>query len=104
MIARPLESLLPNTVHAYVQREPIWLASGFLTNLTVTLTNASIRHAEGQTDTENMDDVEHKLYRAAPNDWLPAMVEYNYTSNLVFLKVTCPARDVPLIKAAFEKD
>ena len=90
-------------IEAYNKQEPLFFASGFLTNLTVTLTNAPATFAKSIYSI-NIDDISRRVHKVAPDDFLPTSMRYGYESNSVTIEVTCPVRDVPLIRKAFESD
>ena len=104
VVRRPLHNFMAMPLHAYQKQEPLFFASGFLTNLTVTLTNASSTFTNSHPAIDNMDELQRRVDKAAPGDFLPAWLEYNYESNSITLQVTCPLRDVPLITKAFAND
>jgi hypothetical protein len=101
-ISRPLDRLAVKPFRAYDVEEEALLASGFLTNLSVTLTNASARF--GTTNLSPvMAQISHRMHAAVPDsDFLPFTLQRDFQSNLVSVNVTCRTKDVPLLQKAFE--
>lgn len=103
IILRPLNDFMNKPIKAYNKQEPLFLASGFLTNLTVTLTNASTTFAKSIYSID-IDEISRRIHKVAPDDFLPTSIRYDYETSSVTIEVTCPVRDVPSIRKAFESD
>ena len=101
-IARPLDRLAVKAFHTYNAQEEALLASGFLTNLSITLTNGSARF--GTTNLSPlMAEISRRMHAAVPdNDLLPFSLQRDFPSNMVSVKVTCRTKDVPLLWKALE--
>jgi hypothetical protein len=84
-----------NRMMQYNQLEPKLLASGFLTNLSITL---SPTDSTENNSSELVNVIGSRLQNLLPNDFLPAQFVVNAQSNTVLYKIICPTSDVPLIK------
>jgi hypothetical protein len=102
-ISRPLDRLAVKPFRAYAAEEEALLASGFLTNLFVTLTNASARF--GTTNLSPvLAQISRRMHAAVPgNDFLPFSLQRDFQSNVVSVKVTCRTKDVPLLQKTFKE-
>ena len=79
----------------YNQLETKLLASGFLTNLSITL---SPTDSTTNNSSELVNVIDSRLQNLLPNDFLPAQIDVNVQSNTVLYEIICPTSDVPLIK------
>ena len=79
----------------YNQLETKLLASGFLTNLSITLPPTD---STTNNSSELVDVIDSRLQNLLPNDFLAAEIVVNVQSNTVLYKTICPTSDVPLIK------
>jgi hypothetical protein len=87
----------------YNAEEKALLASGFLTNLSVTLINASARFGTNSNAAPPMAEVSRRLHAAViDNDWLPFSLQMDFQSNRVSVEIICRRKDVPLLTRALE--
>jgi hypothetical protein len=76
------------------------LASGYLTNVSIILTNASLSLALS-TNPEPTDPISFEFHKAAPDyDFLPFSLENDVGSNRITINLECRTKDVDLFRQA----
>ncbi len=102
-LLQPINRARDKATDRVLAQQEALLASGFLTNLSVTLSNASAQFCTVETNPPHAElrQVLHAAIGDAP--WLPFIVRRDFQSNRVSLEVTCRTRDVPLIVKALER-
>lgn len=102
VLYKPYDSLRVAMFDRFDANEKLLLASGYLTNVSIVLTNASLLLAVS-TNQEPTDPVSLKLHKAAPDDrFLPFYLEIFDRSNIT-VKLECPTKDVDLYRQALAK-
>jgi hypothetical protein len=99
--AHPVHNALSKPMEAYTRQKQSFLNSGFLTNLSIILTNASMSLAKSNTPGISLVEIDKRLSKISSFDWLAVSMVSDVQGNRVYLNVTCPTNDVTLIKAAF---
>jgi len=99
----PLDRLRRKAFDIYYAKEQSLLASGFLTNLSLTLSNASERFGTSSNSAPPAAEIARRLKAAVPeNDWLPYTCRADFQRNQVYVTVTCPVRDAPRLIDALQ--
>jgi hypothetical protein len=100
-LASPLDNFLRKPFHAYNVQEERLLSSGFLTNVSITLSNASLLLSYNLK--QSIDEVSRRLRRAAPDSsFLPFSLERDFSNQLVTVRITCRTNDVLRLQKALE--
>ena len=103
-VAKPLVRMMLNRpIEAYNAQKQAFLASGFLTNASITWTNAGASFSNGVMTTPTIQGVEHLLRKAGHKDaFLLTKLAKDYKTRQVTVELVCPSQDVTLLRRALE--
>ena len=100
-LAKPLDHELTKPFDVYNKLEMKLLTSGFLTNISIVVTDAPMVLSTNLKG--NLDRISRRLHGAVPNsDFLPFTLERDFQNTQATVKITCPARDVSALRKALE--
>jgi hypothetical protein len=99
--ARLREIMVDRPAEAYRAREQAFLASGFLTNVAITWTDASATFSNGVMISPTRDEVMHLFLTVVQeDDFLLTKLAKDYRTRRVTVELVCPKQYVPLLSKA----
>jgi hypothetical protein len=102
-IAYPFRYLGDAAFRHYHAQDEALLTSGYLTNISITLTNASAAFTNA-AKTPGLAEIRQRFCEAVPdNVWWPFALCRDNQSNLVTVEITCRSNDVPACMRALER-